>query len=595
MNPGLKIKMNEYTWLISPYQREKDGKLGVDIVLSLQGIKPGEYLTIEFSLHQPGNVIHTFEHIFDEHRCTFFFRRALTVPILSIKNGRINFHYAHDRFLRRTEDDEPEGAESLHWKATIPYIWEKSGELPLPIELGKVFERAVFLEEKDTNSFVYFFKINAVQKHKERPFQKICWWPKASRTARYLHGRAISVDGNWFSTWPSFKVFMANVDLLTPEDFGAFVDVMGVYYHAWNFDHQKLQSLVRAAEKFGFYDFPMTMICLGNVDVYFSSMRSVLFAKMTHPILTFKREVPAKKIHDENFTITHKMIFHINRSNTHIYRSFRTKQGMAWTTCLQRKTFSGVEYLSVSLMLNGEYENGESQLWKVDFGPAKQSSNYRLPRRCHDRMLNTVQRTICFPTCYLWSDVLKEMGPNGPFNFNLRVSHSLSPGCSYISVVNNHGVSGLTNGELQCKDGDVIHVNKDFLRETCETLHNWVAMPNKPHRMELKELEYEELSHFLDHLYHSSKLYTPETWQKAFKVAQFANCRRVTDQFERAIIRTETKNYQEGSYNKDSLEYLKFNLEMREQLQIGTLDDFLAANDEPPSYCDNDPPPEKIF
>lgn len=595
MNQGLKIKMGEYNWLISPYQREKDGKLGVDIVISLQGIKPGEYLSIDFTLQQPGNVKHSFEHTFDEHRCTFFYRRALTVPILNIKNGKINFHYAHDRFLRRTEDDEPEGAEAEHWKATLPWVWDKEGELPVAQDLNQLFERTLYIEEENKQTFTYYFKIDGVQKHKAPQVRKIAWWPKASRTARYLHGRAISVDGNWFSSWPGFKLFLANVDLLTPEDFEDFVDVMGVYYHAWNFDHHRLQALVRAAEKFGFYDFPQTMICLGNVDVYFSSMRSVLFARMTHPIVSSKREVPAKKPQDENFTITHKMIFHVNRSNTHIYRSFRTKQGMAWTTCLQRKTYSGVEYLSVSLMLNGEYDTGESQLWRVDFGPAKQASCMRLPRRSHDRMLNTVQRTICFPTCYLWNDVLKEMGPNGPFNFSLKVSCTPVSGCNYVSVVNNHGVSGMTNGELQCKDGDVIHINKDFLRETCETLHNWVPMQNKPNRMELKELEYEETSHFLDHLYHSSKLYTPETWQKAFKVAQFANCRRVTDQFERAIIRTETKNAQDTFPKGYSLEFLKFNVETREQLQIGLLDDFLDANDEPPSYCDNDPPPEKMF
>lgn len=549
-------------------------------------------MTVDFSLQQPGNVKHSFEHTFDEHRCSFFYRRALTIPILDIKDGVVKFHYSHDRFLRGTEDDEPEGAEATHWRSTIPITWEKDGELLVAVDLNKDFFQTIHDTEDNKLVFMYYFKIDSFTKYKHPPAKKSAWWPKASRTAQYLHGRSLSVNGNWFSNWPGFKWFISNVDLLTPEDFDDLVDILGVYYHAWNFDNHRLQSLVRTAEKFGFYDFPQTMICVGNVDVYFSSMRSVLFAPLDHPIVATKKEVPAKKYQDENFTITHKMIFHANRCNAHTYRSLRTKQDMVWTTCVQRKTYSGVEYLSVSLMLNGTYQPGESQLWRVDFGPAKQASCMKLPRRSHDRMLNTVQRTICFPTCYLWNDVMKEMGPNGPFNFSLKVSYTPVAGCNYVSVINNHGVSGMTNGELQCKDGDVIHINKDFLRETCETLNRWVPMQNKPNRMELKELEYEETSHFLDHLYHSSKLYTPDTWQKAFKVAQITNCKRVTDQFERAIIRTETNNSQDTKFNDDySLEFLKFNVEMREQFEIGSLDDFLNAGEEPASYCDNDSPP----
>ncbi|UMM31653.1 hypothetical protein L5515_005764 [Caenorhabditis briggsae] len=587
--PEQRIPMSEYTWAITPYQREKNGKIGIDIVVNLLGIQPGDYILAEFSFQQPGNVRHTFEHTFDMRRNTFVYRRALTVPSIRTKNGKRSVQYSPHRFLRCTEDDEPEDGEyAFYWKPKIPIAWDMSKEAPTPVDLNEDFLKNVSTAEGNKSTFVYFFTTESATKYKYQPFRKNLVWPKASRTARYVHGRSLSLDGKWFNKWAKFNYFMANVDLLTPEDFDDFVDVLGVYYHSWNIDNNRLQEVVRIAEKFGFYYFAQAMISAGNVDVYFSSLRSVLFAPLTHPLLATKKDVPTKRLYDDTFQLSHIMIYHQSRGPP-VFKNFKTKNGMFWTTSLHRKTYSSVEYLCLQLMLHGNFQPGETQLWKIEFGSQKFSHATRLPRRTHERYLNTVQRTICFPTCYYWSDVLKEMGPAGPYAFTLKVECIQIPGFNFASVLQSHGPSGITNAELQCKGGDLIHVNKEFLQDSCKFFEKWKPTPTKPNRMELKVLEYEETVHFLDHLYHASKLYTPDTWHKTFRVAQYTNCKRVADQFERGLIRSGTTNTSSMRFNKEfTLEYLKFNIAMKGAFALDTIDFYLNGCKEDPALMIND-------
>ncbi|CAO4379280.1 unnamed protein product [Caenorhabditis nigoni] len=210
------------------YQREKNGQIGIDIVVNLLGIQPGDYILAEFSFQQPGNVRHTFEHTFDMRRNTFVYRRALTVPSIRSKNGKRSVQYSPHKFLRCTEDDEPEdGENAFYWKPKLPIAFDMSKEAPTPVDLN--------------------------------------------------------------------------------EDF------------------------------------------LKNIQT--DSLRSVLFAPSTHPLLTTKKDVPTKKLYDDLFQLSHIMIYHQSRGPP-VFKNFKTKNGMFWTTSLHRKTYSGVEYICVVKVLS---------------------------------------------------------------------------------------------------------------------------------------------------------------------------------------------------------------------------------------------------
>ncbi|KAF1752147.1 hypothetical protein GCK72_018701 [Caenorhabditis remanei] len=578
----LRIRMGSFVWVLTPHQASRDGRHGFDIEVKVTGLKSGEYLTSEFSFQQPGNVKQVFENSFDCFRNTFFYRNALTCPMASGENGIVSTRYSHYRFLRHKDSDEPNDLEEADdWISTIPLEWNTSGEAPVFNDLNIDFIDTVYAAEERKNSFMYYFVVEAAQKTTYAPYRPQLCWPKATKTAKYLNNKWISVDGNWFHKWPKFNKFMENVDLLAPDDYEDLLDILGTYYHSWNIDHFRLQEIVRAAEKFGFFDFPQKMITMGNVDMYFSSMRSVLLAPTDHPLLSVKENV-SKKIYEENYGVTVKMIDHQDHGGHPVYNSFKTKNGMNWTVNLHRKSYSGQEYLCVSLILNGPYKPDENQLWRVEFGPLKHSSLGRLPKKVHERVLNTVQRTIVFPTCWLWSDVLRDMGQNGPFNFTFRTACSALSGWKFSTVSGKQGVTGVTDAEIQCKDGNIVAVNKSYLQWTCRALREWVPMPNKPNRMEMNNLEFEEFVHFLDHLYHVSKVYTMDIWKRVFKVAQIMNCDRVTDQFERTCVRTNVKNVNDMKFNDNySLEFLKFNVEMRDQLEMESIDEYLHRSKEP--------------
>ncbi|EGT52864.1 hypothetical protein CAEBREN_08947 [Caenorhabditis brenneri] len=581
-NHEQRFKMHSYTWSIMPYKYERDGKLGVDIIINVYGVTPGTFLLTEFTLHQPGAEKQRFEHVFDYNRNSFIYRRALTIP----KDCDLASSYSHFRFLRDREDDEPnDGEEAKNWKRELPPEWIYDGEHYSPKTDHSQFLNDLYVMEDCKMSFVYYFTVEAVQKMTFRPPQKAIVWPKASITARYLNGRSIAVDGSWFSNWPGFKKFMHNVDLLSPEDFDDFMDILGVYYHSWSISHHKIQDLVRVAEKFGFYDFPQSQLMVGNVDVYFSSMRSVIFASPSHPLLKNTHrasdQIISKFGHSENFSFSLRHIWHDDYSGPPVFKCYKTQNGMAWSVNIHRKTFSKKEYLCVSLMLNGPYKEDENQLWRVEFLPAKHSSIGKLPKREHTRVLNTVQRTICFPTCWLWADVVKEMGRNGPFNFSLKTQFNTLTGWRWDAVAGNIPATGVTNGHLQVGKHNYA-INLDMIQELCGKLRDeWVPMNGKQNCMEL-DLDPSDVMHFLDHLYHSSKFYTVDKWKRILKVAQATHCDPVVDQFERALLRTEAQKVRDKTFNDNySLDYLRFNIEMRDQFQLQTLDDFLRSHPDP--------------
>uniref|UniRef100_A0A1I7T2S9 BTB domain-containing protein n=1 Tax=Caenorhabditis tropicalis TaxID=1561998 RepID=A0A1I7T2S9_9PELO len=554
-----RLKMGPYTWVIKPYKYERRGQYVVDIIINVHGVEPGFYLSTEFSLQQPGNVKHTFEHAFDCHRTSFFFRRAMTIPITIDKDGKQKLHHSHYRFLRCRDDDEPPVTDEVdNWKGVIPLEWDFDGEFPMPYDNNDHFLNDLYLLEEYKSTFIYYFTVEHAQRCNYMPARPMLIWPKANRTARYLQGKQIAVDESWFYRWPGFRLFMLNVDLLTPDDFEEFIDVLGAYYHSWCFDHHRIQELVRVAEKFGFYDFAENYLYAGDVDVYFSSMRSCLISPPNHHYLKNNFNPPdqyiSKYVHSQNFSFTARTIW--PDLIAPFFLTFKTQNKLEWTVNLCRKCYAGKEYLYASFMLNGESERDENQLWKIEFGPSKQSSTGKLPRREHSRVLNRVQRTICFPTCWPWADVVKEMGMNGPFMFSFKAQYSSLTGWKWDAVAGNEPATGVKNGQLSC--GKHTHlVNMELLQEYCGNLRNWVGIPGKPNKIEM-DLDPSDVMHFLDHLYHSSKFYTMEQWQKILKVAQAMDCERVVDQFERALIRTEAQKCTDKNFNENySLDFLR--------------------------------------
>lgn len=139
---------------------------------------------------------------------------------------------------------------------------------------------------------------------------------------------------------------------------------------------------------------------------------------------------------------------------------FKSQNEKVWGLSMSRQRYVGVEYLSVSCLVNGDYAPGEQTCWKVELKPDVKNPKI-LKRVSHIRVLNTVQRSICFPTCYLWSDVEREMGANGPFKFQLLISQVTSSGWNLNEVAGGKAASGVVNGEILCSDGKKIPINRD--------------------------------------------------------------------------------------------------------------------------------------
>ncbi|CAI2355257.1 unnamed protein product [Caenorhabditis sp. 36 PRJEB53466] len=576
-----------YKWTVQAFMTEKDKRFGIDIELRVSEIPPGEHIYAVFAFQQLGNEKHQFEFEFDNDRGCYYYRRALTIPKVTNQEGIVGCHYSHYRFLRRREDDETHELseeQCLEWKPEIPPMSELEEGGATLIDCNENFMENIKQNEGGLSSFQYYFHLIAVLPHRGRIPEMSMFWPKASKTAVYLNNRSLGVDKIWFASWASFDRFMSNVDLLPPKDFESLIEVLGHYYHAWHIKHPRLIELVKIAERFGFYDFPQTMLAIGDFQAHAASMRSILVANKDHPLFKIDTKLEAKVAFEETHKLNFDWIFHESSQRPPEYRMFKTRNRATWSMSVVRRTFNKTEYLCVAFVLNYRFQPTEHQLWKFELAPFCPNSpkQARLPNVTHMRVFNSVQKMIVFPVCYPWSDVVKEMGEEGPFDFHVKLTLTPLPGWDFEEVAGGHPATGHNTAFFDCYDG-AVEFNKDYLQETCLFLRNWEENEyiHCADRVDMPFHSKDEVIHLLDHLYHGCKLYNEDTFVYTAALTKYIKCGVLSEALERGLIRTKPSENVLSCRSLPKNECSRFHRKMKDVLGIIPLDEYLESSAEP--------------
>ncbi|KAF1752150.1 hypothetical protein GCK72_018704 [Caenorhabditis remanei] len=234
-----------FTWSITLEFAEVHNVPAIDFKLKCDGIHDGIYLTMSIQIvNLTKGIFQNFEHVFDRQRNTFYYRRIVTGirTVSKDKNGKTITSFPINRFLLDDETREHyDSKEQTKWPFYNPVTWNV-------LDDGRVEAKNI---RKCYNKFEYVIVLKQLAVNETSPPRSIPKWPKSDN---------YPVQIKFFEPmWPEVRKLMTKMKkkkkIIQEKYIENIVDILGAYYHQWDFDEDKLLELNSIAIKIGFIRF----------------------------------------------------------------------------------------------------------------------------------------------------------------------------------------------------------------------------------------------------------------------------------------------------------------------------------------------------
>lgn len=536
LNGTEQFELCGYTWTISTTFAEVHSVPAIDFMLECNGLEEGKYLSmaiIFMRLHRGSSK--RVEHVFDKQRNTYCFRRMVTGTRHLTCDGGIFCSFPNDRFMLCKETNEKYDSPRPR-----PWIYHNLVSWSLLAD-GRI-------EADSTKPLSDRFHYGIELKHlgtfdDSPPPRQFPVWPKSNECLM-----------NFFQpVWPKVASVIFDFVFDKPKTFPVeqMLDIFGAYYHKWSFDEAYLLELNSLAIKYGFNSF-MDGIKFGG-----DFQNAVSFEKSANVV----KHWPQLEIRKRNTMKRYERTWNVERipkfsETPSVFKMF-ISSSLQWNVSFFTSTFRDQKYLSVGALLAGDVKGSHSCCMCVEY--QSKDIEGRSIKQLARRILCQTQNTICIPMLCSEEDIDKGGDPAG---HTFKVTF-------YMKRAENREVEEVLPGptDVTLKIGDDrIEVNKTFLAHHVQyfsaLLFNKSFNQHDKEEVEVNYVSYEEMLHFLDALYHGTKVFDISQYYPVLRVADQWICDSVIRIVEKAIKNTSCR-----SVNKEKLAK-KFNLDMTPQLII---------------------------
>lgn len=557
LNKSQIVEKNGHQWELSQKFTESHGIPAIDFQIKCLDLREDEYMWITIHFF---NMVKTssqkFDHIFDRERNTFCYRRIVTgIRSVRSEDGATVTNFPIDRCLKDNEVGENyDAAEQIKWPYSNPLLWnvQKDGTV----------------ESRPYKYCHYKFDVGLSLVHvltfDEPPPRNAPKWPKCQK---------FPVQLEFFRpVWPSIEEHLEKfkTKFVSAKEFLDLYDILGIYYHHWRFSEQKTAQLNQLAMEFGFNSL------LSYKENFFKAVR---FGKVSDIVETEKKKKRRMKKNIEKGSFkkrgeeeikTYERLWKVNTipvnaSDPNVY-SIGLENDMEWNVSFFLSTLHNLQFISIGSVLIGNIENS---IYKctMKFSLLSETGE-TVTWQSARRTLTKNQNTICIPTFCLKqeADTCNRNGLRFRVKFEMRkVKEWIYDEGDDESDVEMPGENDL----LLKMGGKRIAVNRNFL---AHRIRYFAVVFFSEHFQKLDTEEVEIISetgakgsamlHFLDALYHGTKLFHISQYYPVLRLADKWICNGVLRLIAKAVKSTECK-----SINKKKLDE-RFNLKILPPIPI---------------------------
>lgn len=540
----VQFQKSGYTWSITLEFTEVHNVPAIDLKLKCDGIQDGIYLSMSIQIvNLTKEIFQQFEQVFDRQRNIFCYRRIVTgIRTVRKEDGKTITSFPINRFLLDDETGEHyDSMEQTKWTFYNPVTWNV-------LDDGRVEAKSF---RKCYNKFEYVIVLKQIVVDENPIPINIPKWPKSND---------FPVQIEFFEpVWPEVRKLLTKIRkkkmIIQERYLENIVDILGAYYHQWEFDEDKLLKLNRVAIKIGFIRF-MDGIGIGG------EFLRIINSKCASNIGKVARRKNTSVSHEAEFE-RYQRTWIVDRipetTDPSSVFKIRLRNHLQWNVNFFLSNIYDQKNVSIGSVLVGDLRMNYECILEVSFNSR---NGMNMIRRNVQRILNRTQKTCCIPI-FCSIDELETNNEDGNSEYQFQITLDIRKTDESKEECNSEiEISGPNDVVLKL-EGKRIAVNKRFLAHHVKFFAGMFFNENfneySKKEIEISTVSYKEMIHFLDVLYHGTKLFDVSQYYHVLRMADEWICEKVIRIIEKAI-----ENSVCQSVNKKKLK-IKFGLKIDPQ------------------------------